>query len=293
MTDLPDFLHSPSVPVSLDLGGLDVRGFSIGGLATWFMVPEWHLCMDIGDCPLEAVRMNHVFLTHAHGDHARCLLRHFSLRRMLNMEPATYCVPDFLVEPLRHLAYAWSDLEGHRRNPEYVPHFIGLAARDELELNRQLIATSFPVDHRVRSLGYTIWERRKKLLPELAGLPGQEIVARKKAGLPIEAEQRTPRLTFIGDTTLKTLEREPQMLNSRILVLEATFIMDDDIGMATPKGHLHLRQLFDFLSAHEADCRFGHLVLKHFSMKYPRRLIEARCQALVPDFLRDRLRLLI
>jgi hypothetical protein len=68
-----------------------------------------------------------------------------------------------------------------------LPDFVGMAARDEVELNRQLVMTSFPVDHRVRSLGYTTWEKRKKLLPELVGLPGPEIAARKYAGLPIEA----------------------------------------------------------------------------------------------------------
>lgn len=293
MNDLPDHLHHPSVPVHLNLGDLDVEGFSIGGLATWFMVPEWRLCFDIGDCPIEAVRMNHLFLSHAHGDHARCLLRHFSLRRMLNMEPALYHVPDFLVEPLKRLAYAWADLEGHRRHPDYVPNFQGMSSHDEIEINRQLIATSFPVEHRVRSLGYTLWERRKKLLPELASLSGPEIAARKRSGLPIESELRTPRLTFIGDSTLKTLEREPHVLESKVLVLESTFLMEDDRHMADPKGHIHLAALCEFLAAHESSCRFEYLVLKHFSMKYPRRLIEARCRELVPEFLRERVRLLI
>jgi ribonuclease Z len=293
MSDQPDHLHRPSIPVPLSLGDLEVEGFSIGGLATYFLVPEWRVCFDIGDCPIEAVRMNHVFLTHAHGDHARCLLRHFSLRRMLNMERASYHVPEFLVEPLKKLAYAWSDLEGHRRNPDYLPDLQGMGARDEVELNRQIVMTSFPVDHRVRSLGYTTWEKRKKLLPELVGMPGPEIAARKYAGLPIESETRTPRLTFIGDSTMRTLEREMHVLQSRVLVLETTFIMDDDVDMADPKGHIHLATLCNFLAANRDLCNFEFLVLKHFSMKYPRRLIEARVRALVPDFLKDRVKVLI
>lgn len=288
-----DLLHRPSIPVPLTLGDLEVEGFSIGGLATYFLVPEWKLCFDIGDCPIEAVRMNHVFLTHAHGDHARCLLRHFSLRRMLNMERAIYHVPEFLVEPLKRLAYAWSDLEGHRRNPDYVPDFNGLALRDEVEINRQMVVTTFPVEHRVRSLGYTVWDKRKKLLPELVGMPGQEIAARKREGLPIETEIRQAKLTFIGDSTMKTLEREPHVLDSQVLVLETTFLMDDDVGMADPKGHIHLATLCNFLAANPDACKFDFLILKHFSMKYPRKLIEARVRALVPEFLRDRVRLLI
>jgi hypothetical protein len=63
--------------------------------------------------------------------------------------------------------------------------------------------------------------------------------------------------------------------------------------MAKPKGHLHLTELFDFLSADPDACRFQHLVLKHFSMKYTRAQIEAVVRKRTPDFLRDRVRLLI
>lgn len=293
MSESLENLHRPSVPVCLNLGGLEVQGFSISGLATWFLVPQWRLCFDMGDCPIEAVRMNHVFLTHAHGDHARLLLRHHSLRGMLNMKPAEYFVPHELVAGVKGLTYAWADLEGYTRDPDFIPGLKGIASGGEVELNPQLSVTAFAVDHTVLSLGYTVWERRKKLLPELVGLPGAEIAARKSAGLPTQCEQRIALLTFIGDSRLVTLEKESHVLRSRILVVESTFLMDEDRDMAEPKGHIHLAELFEFLSARKDDCGFEHLVLKHFSMKYSRQQIETRCAELVPDFLRERVRLLI
>ncbi len=288
-----DVLHRPSCPVTLDCSGLELQGFSIGGLATYLMVPEWKLCFDMGECPIEAVRLSHVFLTHSHGDHARGLLRHFSLRRMLNIPPAEYHVPDFLVQPLQNLAQAWCDLEGHRNRPEYIPNFVPLGKRDTIELNRQLRVSTFPVDHRVRSLGFTVQEIRKKLKPEFAGTPGHELGALKRQGVAIETETAHPRLTFIGDTTLKTLEKEPHCLDSDILVIETTFIMPDDVEMARPKGHLHLFELMDFLKADPDSCRFQHLVLKHFSMKYTHGQIEALVRRNTPDFLKDRVKILI
>ncbi len=293
MSGTLDTLHRPSCPVLLDLDGLEVQGFSIGGLATYLMVPEWKVCFDIGECPVEAIRFPYLFLTHSHGDHARGLLRHFSLRRMLNIPPAEYYVPDFLVEPLRNLALAWCDLEGHRNRQEYVPDFRALPKRGSVDLNRQLRVATFPVDHRVRSLGFTAQEVRKKLKPEFHGTAGHELGALKRQGVEIETETLHPRLTFIGDTTIRTLEREPHCLDSEILVIETTFILPEDLEMAKPKGHLHLQELFDLLSANPEACRFQHLVLKHFSMKYTRAQIEAVVRKRTPSFLKDRVRLLI
>jgi ribonuclease Z len=142
-------------------------------------------------------------------------------------------------------------------------------------------------------LGFTAQEVRKKLKPEFHGTAGHELGALKRQGVEIETETLHPRLTFIGDTTIRTLEREPHCLDSEILVIETTFILPEDLEMAKPKGHLHLQELFDLLSANPEACRFQHLVLKHFSMKYTRAQIEAVVRKRTPSFLKDRVRLLI
>jgi len=293
MQRLVDTLHRPSFPIPLSCAGLEMEGFSIGGLATYLMVPEWRAVFDIGECPIEAVRMNNVFLTHSHGDHARGLLRHFSLRRMLNMPRAEYHVPDFLEAPLRNLARAWCELEGHHGRDEYIPDFRPLPRRGTIDLNRQLRVSTFPVDHRVRSLGFTVHDVRKKLKPEFAGTVGHELGRMKRDGIEIEVETVHPRLTFIGDSTLRTLEREPACMEADVFVIETTFIMDDDLDMARPKGHLHLFELFDFLAANPELAKFEHLVLKHFSMKYTRHQIETAVRKRVPDFLREKTLLLL
>lgn len=80
--------------VTLRLDHLTLAGFSISGLATYVQIPELDVCFDMGECPLSALALDHVFLTHAHGDHARCLPRHWAVRRMLgNAKPACYFLP--------------------------------------------------------------------------------------------------------------------------------------------------------------------------------------------------------
>src|SRR4029077_1826626 len=81
--------------VTLQLEHLTITGFSISGLASYVQIPELGVCFDLGECPLSALSIDHVFLTHAHGDHARCLPRHWQLRRMVgNAKPAAYYLPE-------------------------------------------------------------------------------------------------------------------------------------------------------------------------------------------------------
>jgi len=78
-----------------------------------------------------------------------------------------------------------------------------------------------------------------------------------------------------------------------VVVMETTFIMEDDRDMARPKGHTHLFELFEFLAANPDLAKFEFLVLKHFSMKYTQHQIETAVRKRVPDFLRERVLLLL
>ena len=87
------------IDVDFEFDSPKLSGFSVSGLATWMIAPEFDVCFDMGECPLTAVAINHVFLTHAHGDHSRCLMRHYALRKMMGIErEATYYLPKDILE---------------------------------------------------------------------------------------------------------------------------------------------------------------------------------------------------
>ena len=86
MTTESKYIHNALKQVHLKAACSGVQGFSISGLATYMQFPELNFCVDMGECPLSATPLDHVFLTHAHGDHARCLMRHHSLRKMMGVE---------------------------------------------------------------------------------------------------------------------------------------------------------------------------------------------------------------
>ncbi|MBI4083024.1 MAG: hypothetical protein HY423_10485 [Candidatus Lambdaproteobacteria bacterium] len=285
--------HNPGHPIQLQLGQESITAFSISGLATYALVPGLNCAFDMGECLLDAVPLERVFLTHAHGDHSRCLLRHESLRRLLGMGPATYYIPRQTLEGFRGLALAWKALENVREANFEMPRFAPLAAGESVWLNRQLAARAFAVSHTLPSLGYTLFDVRKKLKPEFQARTGPELAQLRRQGVPFEEEQWLPRLTFIGDSTIDTLYRERHIGQSRILFLELTYLMEEERELARKRGHTHLDDLLAFLQECPDVLQNEHIVLKHFSMRYERRLILSVLKARLPKTLLDRVHILI
>jgi len=75
-------------------------------------------------------------------------------------------------------------------------------------LHRQLAAKAFKVNHTLPSLGYTLFDVRKKLKAEFQGKPGPELARLRREGVAFEDEHWLPRLTYIGDSTIDTLYRD-------------------------------------------------------------------------------------
>jgi ribonuclease Z len=287
--------HNALRQTTLRLDSLTIAGFSIAGLATYVQVPELDACFDLGECPLSALPLNHVFLTHAHGDHARCLPRHWQLRRMLGMvRDARY----FLPESIRATGEAWVRAEaGFEGVPEaevVTPPFEGLRPGDVVQLGRKdLRVRAFPVVHRVPSLGYTLLMVKRKLKPELAGRPGPELARLRQEGAEIQDEVVEPRLTFIGDCIGQSLFDEAHIWDSPVLLLEATFLGPGEEELAARKGHTHLHEIAAALEHFGERVRCRHIILKHFSMRYTVDEIRAHVDRAIPPAFRPRIELLL
>jgi ribonuclease Z len=282
--------------VTLKLGRTTATGFSISGLATYLQVPELDVCFDLGECPLSAVPVNHVFLTHAHGDHARCLPRHWQLRRMLGIAgEATYYLPESIRAGCEGWVRAEAEFEGVPEEDVTAPPFVGLAPGRPVGLARRkdLEARAFPVEHRVPSLGYTISSKKKKLKPEYQGVPGPEIARLRQEGVDVQLEVTTPELTFIGDCVGASLLKEAHIWDSRILFLEATFLAPGEEALAGKKGHTHLHEIAAALEQLGERVRCEHIVLKHFSMRYSREEIVQHVDRAIPPAFRPRVQMLI
>jgi ribonuclease Z len=285
--------HNPGKPIALELSQEKVVAFSISALATYVMLPELGCAFDMGECLIEAVPLERVFITHAHGDHTRCMLRHESLRRLMGMEPATYYIPEETLEGFKALSLAWKTLENVKDKKFEPPRLEPLREGDVVWMHRQLAAKAFRVNHTLPSLGYTLFDVRKKLKPEFHGRSGLELAELRRQGVAFEDEVWLPRLTFIGDSTIETLYRETHVGLSRVLFLELTYLLEDDRELAERRGHTHLDDLLKFLRECPDVLQNEHIVLKHFSMRYDRRLIIHTLKTRLPPEFLERVHILV
>jgi ribonuclease Z len=284
--------HNALAQVTLRLSGLTIAGFSIAGLATYVQVPELDACFDLGECPLSALPIGHVFLTHAHGDHARCLPRHWQLRRMLGMSrDARYFVPESIRAGAEEWLRAEAAFEGA---PPNAPAMVGLQAGEVAQLGRKdLSVRAFAVTHRVPSLGYTLLQTKRKLKARYAGVAGRELARLRDEGVEIQDQVVEPQLTFIGDCIGQSLYDEPHIWESKVVILEASFLAPGEEELATAKGHTHLHEIASAVAHFGERVRCQHIVLKHFSMRYRKDEIVAHVDRVFPSPLRSRIEILI
>lgn len=237
---------------------------------------------DLGECPLEVVGAKHVFITHGHDDHIRCLTRHMSLRGLLGHKPATYYVPAAIMSEVRDMC----GIEIRLGNLHDMPNLFSVPSPGWFPrglAESPVTVRSFPVDHRVHALGYTMHGKKSRLRPEWEGRLHADIAKARDAGENVTEEYEVQHLTFIGDHTATALALD-HIWDSDALVVEVTFL-DGSIEDARRKGHTHLDELVAELEKREprpAGRREQTLVLKHFSMKYSPDEIRALVAAKLP-----------
>ncbi len=269
----------------LQLAGIAVDAISVGGLETCIQLPGLDLCFDIGRCPRSAVGRSMVLFTHAHIDHLGAIASHAATRDMMGMSPPTYVLPPPLVDDVEALLGCWRRLD----RSDLPCKLVGLGPGESLPVRKGLVARPFRSLHRVLCQGYVLWRENRRLRPDLAGLPEQEIRARRLAGEPVTIQEEVPEVAFTGDTLVDVLDREPALYHARLLILEVTF-MDDRVSVeqTRSKGHIHLDEIVE-----RAD-RFRNeaILMTHLSARHSAEEAERILDARLPPELRARVTLL-
>ena len=127
----------------LKFEGFTLLGYSVAGEESVIVVPEMDVVFDIGRCPREALRVNHVLLSHGHMDHAAGIAYYFSQRDFQGIGGGVALVSRPIVKPLENLMRAVAAVEGHP-----TPYkFIGMSDGDDYEIRRGLIVRAFTTHH--------------------------------------------------------------------------------------------------------------------------------------------------
>jgi ribonuclease Z len=163
---------------------------------------------------------------------------------------------------------------------------VGVVDGDEIELSRETVVTVHQTKHTIPSVGYVVWERRKKLKPEFAHLSSDQIRDIRLAGTEVAAEVRLPKVGYTGDTNAWGLDNNPVFYETEILISEMTFVSPDHTSRLTHKhGHLHL----DDYVARQDRFQNQAIVVGHLSTRYNDPEIMKYVQRKFPDFMQGRL----
>ena len=269
---------------TLKHGDLTIEGYSRAAVQSYWRVPELSLGFDLGAQPWSFMGTENWLVTHAHLDHIAAMPIYIARRRMMKMEPPTIYLPEENLDAVKQMLAAFMRLDRGRLPCELV----GVKAGDELELSRELVITAVATTHTVPSLGYVVWDRRRKLKAEYSELAGNEIRDLRLAGTEVTHEVRTPLLGYLGDSSPKGLDAAPEMYRAKILIAEMTFVSPEHRKEKIHKhGHMHLDDWVDRQQLFENEL----VIAGHLSTRYHPRQVESMVKKALPDMLGGRLHL--
>ena len=289
-TDFESSVESLDHPVdnapvrTLQHKGLTIEGYSRAAVQSYWRVPELKLGFDMGAQPWSFMSTPTWFVTHTHLDHIAALPVLVARRRMMKMEPPTIYMPAEAVEGVEMLLRAMQRLDRGR----LPANLIGLKPDDEVEISRELVVKAFATKHTIPSLGYLVWERRKKLKPEYQSLAGDQIRDLRLSGVEVAAEVRLPKVAYLGDTSPPGLDAFPETYRSQILIMELTFVAPNERPSLIHKfGHTHLDDLLDRADLFENEV----IITSHFSTRLHSDQIQRIVEKRLPDSLRGRVKI--
>jgi ribonuclease Z len=236
-----------------------IQGISIAGEQSVVQIPELDLCFDLGVCPRTMLSSNYVALTHGHMDHSAGLAYYFSQRNFQGMEGGTVICHRQLEQPIHNIMKAWVQLEA-QKTPFKT---IALEHEGQVEIKNNYFLRAFATNHTVPSLGYVVVEKRSKLKEEFSNLPQEKLIELKKKGKQITHTLEIPLVCYTGDTMWGDHFDRPDVLNSKILITECTFIEPDHRQRAGVGKHLHLDNIVELLG----KCSSEAVILTHLSRR--------------------------
>jgi ribonuclease Z len=281
----------PSRPVenapylTVQHGGLTIEGYSRAAVQSYWRVPELKLGFDLGAQPWSFMATPNWFVSHSHLDHLAALPVYVARRRMMKMEPPTIYLPATAVEGVEMLLRAFQRLDRGRLPAKLV----GLVPGQEVELSRELVVSTFETRHTIPSLGFLVWERRKKLKAEFEHLIGDDNAIRdlRLSGVEVSAEVRLPKVAYLGDTAPPGLDLYPDLFRAEVLILEMTFVAPGERAALIHKfGHTHLDDIIARADRFENEV----IIASHFSTRLHPDQIQRIVEKRLPESLRGRLK---
>lgn len=260
-----------------------LEGRSRAGHETWFRVRELGIALDIGRGPDAVVSMPHVFITHAHLDHAAGIPFYAGQRRLQGLDGGMVYVPAEATADVRELLRVQERLTG----AEFAIDVRGIAVGEEVRIDKVHVVRGHAAPHRVAARGYEVIERRHHLREAFAGSDPGTIARLRREGVTVDEEYRRSLLFYTGDTDRGILENGDALYRAEVLIIECSFLLEGHQERAAKYRHIHVDDIAEFAE------RFANelIVLTHFSRRYSRDEIRDLVRRRLPVSLQPRIRL--
>lgn len=260
----------------IQAGPYTIKGVSVGGVYTSLCVPELDVLFDVGISPRSFVGVDNLLISHGHADHIGALPALMGVRGLSRKTSPRTFLPAEIVEDVREALAALSRIQRYELQPE----LIGVRPGEVHHVHGDLHARVFKTYHPVPSVGYQLFRNVRKLRDEFKQLPGPEIARRREAGDELFEWHERAELAYATDTLIEVVDREPSLTQSRVLILECTFLDErKERAEARSRCHIHLDEIIERADAFQNE----QLVLMHFSQLYSpeevRSLLQRRCPA--------------
>lgn len=133
---------------------------------------------------------------------------------------------------------------------------------------RSYLIETYECYHSVPTIGYGMYENRKRIKKEYADMTSREIadLKKKNKGLEISTIEPIPIIAYIGDTTTQVLEdkNNQNIFRFPFIVIESTFFGNDSTNKANRDKHIHWNYLRPYVLSHPDNV----FVLIHFSTRH-------------------------
>ena len=283
--DLPadaDDVAVDNAPVRREvLGGLTVEGYSRAAMQSYWRVPELKIGFDFGLQPWSFMTTASWCLSHTHLDHVAALPVYVSRRRLMHMPEPTIYLPTTALDHVRALLAIFQRLDRGRLPCRLIP----VEAGNEFELSREHVLTVYPTYHTVPSVGYVVWDRRRKLKEEYLDWPGEKIRDLRYSGVEVSREVRVPLVAYLGDSNPRGLDACEANYRARVLIMEMTFVAKGHRREKIHKyGHIHFDDIIERAERFENEW----IIASHVSTRYHDDSVRAMVEKRLPAALRGR-----
>lgn len=241
-----------------------IVAYSTALYSTWIFVEELRLLLDAGDGVAAALggkgrKAKVVALSHSDRDHVTGLLQLQQLHARHNGLRVLYPADSRGIPLLADFCRRFDPWAGPYVNWERVLPDERVVLEGDLALIP--VANTHVPGKGIRSLGYKVVRRVRKLRAEYEGVPGETLATMDREAITETVER--PILAFSGDTG----PMEPDTWAGQpVLLHEATFLRQADVERGPERTQLHscLDEVLDLARA----ARPERLVLTHLSPRY-------------------------